>query len=410
MSEVKNIGLFGFGCVGQGFYKILQATDINARVKSIGVVHPGKQRPIPEDIFTFNPDDILNDPDINLIVEAITDHVSAYNIVREALKKGIPVVTANKKMVATYLSELLDLQKEYHTPLLYEASCCGAIPIVRTLDDYYGMEPLTEVSGIFNGSSNFILSKMREEGLGYSEAVKLAQELGFAEADPTLDVGGYDSLNKLCILTMQAFGIVITPESVYRYGIQNLSTADLALAGEASSRLKLLAHTSLSAKGLGAYVAPVFVPYGTDLYNVENEFNAVHVGGAYSDNQLYRGKGAGSLPTGLAVFADTVAVINNYRYQYAKGKDGSDTSLADLHLEVYIRIPQHSPSDYILPEGNWFELDKERIYVGSVTLKWLRSHQIKMEQEGLFIAIIPDKDGFRELIIKKIKEKLAVTA
>ncbi|MFA0961844.1 homoserine dehydrogenase [Roseivirga sp. BDSF3-8] len=410
MSNKKQIGLFGFGCVGQGFYDILQASDVDAEVKKIGVIHPGKKRPIAESIFSYDPDEILEDDSIDLIVEAITDHESAFTIVSKALEKGIPVVTANKKMVATYLPQLLDLQKKHKSPLLYEASCCGAVPIVRTLEDYYGSEPLQELSGIFNGSSNFILTKMRVEGISYDEAVKEAQDLGFAEADPTLDVGGFDSLNKLCILVNQAYGIYLSTDKPFRHGIQNLSEVDLSIAEAANARIKLLAEAKIKGNNeLSAIVAPVFVSSEADLYGVEYEYNAVQVTGEYSGNQLYRGKGAGGHPTGSAVFADTLGVLNNYRYGYAKTSGLKQPILSDdLVFDVYLRgtpglIPElENKPDFIAT------IDEEKIVIVKASFRWLKEAEATLEESGLFLAVIPEESGLKESLTDALKSSVAM--
>ncbi|MBD0258231.1 MAG: homoserine dehydrogenase, partial [Cytophagales bacterium] len=170
------IGLFGFGCVGQGLYDILHHNEgFRAEVVKICVKDPHKARPLPADYFTFAPDEILENPEINLVVELINDADEAYRIVTTALRRGKTVVTANKKMLAEHLEELVDLQQAYGVPLLYEASVCGSIPIIRNLEEYYDNELLHSVSGIINGSSNYILSKVFNEGQPYAAALRKAQ-------------------------------------------------------------------------------------------------------------------------------------------------------------------------------------------------------------------------------------------
>src|ERR1700759_5588270 len=232
MSKKLNIGLFGFGVVGQGLYDIIKTKNLNLEIKKIAIKNPEKKRSLPTELFTTDRDVILNDPEINTIVELINDTEAAYEIVSRALSSGKNVVSASKKMIANYLEELIDLQHKYGTSLLYEGAVCGSIPIIRNLEEYYDNELLHSISGIFNGSSNYILSKGFLEGLDYASALKLAQDLGFAETDPTMDVGGFDAKFKLVIAESHAYGVVVKPEEVFNLGIQSLSAYDLQYARE----------------------------------------------------------------------------------------------------------------------------------------------------------------------------------
>lgn len=232
MSKKLTIGLFGFGVVGQGLQDIISTKDLNLEIKKIAIKHPEKQRTLPARLFITNAAEILDDPEINTVVELINDADAAFKIVTAALKSGKNVVSANKKMIAEHLKELVDLQVEYGTSLLYEGAVCGSIPIIRNLEEYYDNELLHSVSGIFNGSSNYILSKVFSENLHYNDALKQAQDLGFAETDPTLDVGGYDAKYKLVIATAHAYGVFVNPEDVLNIGIHNLSDDDKQYARE----------------------------------------------------------------------------------------------------------------------------------------------------------------------------------
>ncbi|MBL7892651.1 MAG: homoserine dehydrogenase, partial [Bacteroidia bacterium] len=241
MSKIK-IGLFGFGVVGQGLYDILgKSKGFKAEVVKICVKDKTKKRTIPQQLYTFDKNELLDNPEINLIVELIDDADEAYKIVTAALKSGKNVVTANKRMVANHLDELVELQHKHNVSLLYEASSCGSIPVIRNLEEYYDNELLNSVSGIFNGSSNYILSKIFNEGIGYPVALKQAQDLGFAETDPTLDVGGFDPKFKLVIIAAHSFGLFIKPEDVLNIGIQNLSDFDIQYAKEKGYKIKLVA-------------------------------------------------------------------------------------------------------------------------------------------------------------------------
>jgi homoserine dehydrogenase len=345
MAENLKIGIFGFGCVGQGLYDILNHSEgFRAEVVKICVKDRTKKRSLDSHFFTFDKNDILHNPEIDLVVELINDAVEAYDIVTTSLKQGKRVVTANKKMVADHLPELVQLQQEYGGILLYEASVCGSIPIIRNLEEYYDHELLYSLNGIVNGSSNYILSKIFNENLSYSTALKQAQELGFAETDPTLDVGGFDALSKLCILTLHAYGVFVKPEEVFNYGIQQLSAHDIQFAREKNYKIKLIASVQKTPDGhIAPYVFPQFVTPDDYLYRVENEYNGVTVEAAFADKQFFMGKGAGGHPTGSAVLSDISASTYHYRYEYKKlawahsQNEASVSYSQDLRLEVYLR-------------------------------------------------------------------------
>ncbi len=340
MSKKLKIGLFGFGCVGQGLYDIFEANpSFNAEVVKIVVKDRNKPRRLPASAFTFDKEDILNNPDINVVVELINDADEAYEIVKSALQSGKHVVTANKKMLAQHLEELYHLQREKNVSLLYEASACGSIPIIRNLEEYYDNELLNGLSGIFNGSSNYILSKVSRGGTDYATALKEAQEIGFAELDPTLDVEGFDAKFKLCILAAHAFGIFVKPEEVFNFGISTLQSFDLRFAREKGARIKLQCQAvKLGNDQLGLIVMPALVHADHYLYHVEQEYNGVIVEAAFADRQFFSGKGAGGHPTGSAVLSDISALLYDYRYGYRKASLTQRPEFTnDLEIEVYLR-------------------------------------------------------------------------
>ncbi len=314
------IGLFGFGFVGQGVYQILNALEDPAiSIKKIGVKVPEKRRPAPSELFSFSPEVILEDPDINLIVEATDDPTAALEITHQALKKGIPVVSANKKMIAENLQQIIEWQKEYDVPVLYEGAVCGSIPILRTLETHFLQEPIHSIRGIFNGSTNYILTQIFEEGLDFDTALKEAQEKGFAETDPTLDIGGFDPRYKLTILLAHVFGIVTAPQAISLRGIENLKKEDFAIASEEGKKIKLVAWAAITGDRVVAQVGPQIIASEDPLFNVDQEYNSVVLEGAYSGLQQLTGKGAGSFPTGAAVVADIFSIREGFRYQYRSG-------------------------------------------------------------------------------------------
>jgi len=333
------LGLFGFGVVGEGLYKILKQTpSLNASIKRIVIKHPDKKRNAPGEIFTQLADEVLNDDSINVIVELIDDADAAYYIVTEALKKGKAVVSANKKLIAEHLDELLALQEQYNVPFLYEASTCASIPVIRNLEEYYDNDLLHSVSGIVNGSTNFILSKIFNEGLEFVEALLQAQQLGFAESNPSLDVLGIDAVNKLTILLVHAYGIVTKPTSLLFNGIQNIQLQDAKVANEKDYKIKLVAKAAKLKNGkIAAYLLPQFVTADTQLYNVENEYNGVVIESGFSDKQFFYGKGAGSFPTASAVLSDISALRYDYKYEYKKKYQSAENELSnDYYLKVYV--------------------------------------------------------------------------
>jgi homoserine dehydrogenase len=314
------IGLFGFGCVGYGLYEVLQKTPgLKTQIKRICVKDKNKERGLGAEHFTFEKDDILDDEEINLVVELIDDADAAFDIVSAALKKGKAVVTANKKMIAEHFTELLELQRRYNVPLLYEAACCASIPIIRNLEEYYDNDLLESIEGIVNGSTNYILTKTNEEKISYAEALKEAQQKGYAESNPILDTGGFDAKYKLLILVTHAFGLVLRPENIFNLGIDGISDLELNYAREKGLKIKLIAHAEKTAEGkIIAYVLPKFVDRADKLFSVDDVFNGVKTKSCFSDTQFFAGKGAGAHPTASAVISDISALTYDYRYEYKK--------------------------------------------------------------------------------------------
>jgi homoserine dehydrogenase len=335
------IGLFGFGIVGEGLYHVLKNSHTtNASIKKICIKDPDKERILLPDQFTTDADVLLDDPEINLIVELINDAEQAFEIVSQALKKGKSVVSGNKKMLAAHLHELIELQEKTGTALLYDASACGSIPVIRNLEEYYDNDLLLSLTGILNGSSNFVLSKIFNEKKNYPESVKEAQELGFAESDPGLDMGGWDSLYKLVILALHGFGTLVDPADVFVSGISNLQAGDIRYAREKGFRLKLVAQaTKINGKSFNLMVMPKMVKDDEYIYNVENEYNGVIIEGAYYEKQFMFGKGAGGFPTGSSVLSDITARMHGYRYEYKKRKYFSvPAHTNDVTVKVYLRF------------------------------------------------------------------------
>lgn len=377
MKKNLKLGIFGFGCVGQGLYSVLEQTKgIRASVEKICIKHPNKARSIDQSYFTTDADEILNNPEIDVVVELIDDADAAYKIVTQALINGKAVVTANKKMLAEHLPELYELQQLYKTPLLYEASSCASIPIIRNLEEYYDNDLLSAISGIFNGSTNYILSQMWDNGKDYSDALKEAQELGFAESDPTLDVGGFDPKYKLCITILHAFGLFVNPEEVFNYGIQNLNKLDVAYAQQQGKKIKLLASAQKQGNQVTGFVIPAFVNVENPLINVHNEYNGIILESAFANSQFFLGKGAGSSPTGSAVLSDISALTYDYKYEYKKIAQAEELTFSQKQLlEVYIRFESHDNIDFSAFEhiSQHFESEAYSYIIGEIDLQLLQA-------------------------------------
>jgi homoserine dehydrogenase len=397
MSKKLTIGLFGFGVVGQGLHDIIRTKNLNIEIKKIAIKNPEKERSLPAGLFTTNRDEILNDPEINTVVELINDTEAAFEIVSRALSTGKNVVSASKKMLALHLQELIDLQHQHGTSLLYEGAVCGSIPIIRNLEEYYDNELLHSISGIFNGSSNYILSKGNLEGLDYESALKQAQDLGFAETDPTSDVGGDDAKYKLVIAAAHAYGIVINPEKVMNIGIQNLSAYDMQYAREKNLKIKLVpVAKELDDKHVTLFVLPKFVNETEFLYNVEYEYNGVTVQAAFADQQFFFGKGAGGHPTGSAVLSDIAALRYDYGYEYKKARAQQGLIFtSNIELTVYLRYDDEQlvqDLNFIHIHERYFS-DQFKYVCGKINLQNLIAQQQRISESKAFVAFADQLTG-----------------
>lgn len=389
------IGLIGFGCVGQGLYDIVQRRpEAGFTVARIAVKNPAKLRPLPAARFEFRADDLLDDPTLDLLVEVIDDADEAFRLVSQALRRGRRVATANKAMVARHLPALIALQREFGGTLLYEAAVCGSIPVIRTIDQYFAQEPLQQVSGIFNGSSNYVLTRMTEGGSEYAEALAEAQAQGFAETDPALDMGAFDPRSKAVILAAHAYGRLLDPETVLNLGIEHVSAADIRYAAERGKKIKVVASLQQAEGAPTVLVTPQLVAADSPLYAVEREFNGVVVDAEFAGQHFWRGRGAGGHPTGSAVLADLVALRQGRRYAYAKlppaAEADNTAEAADLELEVYLRpappelrraLNLRDVSEQLSAPGFGYEYA-----VGYVRLSQLLRYRDALRAGGTFVA------------------------
>jgi len=399
MTQRKNlkIGLFGFGTVGRALFELLKTTrPAGVEIKRVCVRNIAKKRDVEAD-FTDNPDLIFNDPDINLIVELIDDADAAYTIITRALRQGLTAVSGNKKMLAAHLPELIELQARTGSTLLYDASACGSIPVIRNLEEYYDNDLLISVKGILNGSSNYILTKIFKENMDYAEALRLAQEAGFAESNPSLDVDGWDSLSKLIIITVHAFGTYVDPSEVFTFGISALSDADIRFANEKGRRIKLVGHVEKLSDGrICMCVIPQLLSTDKYIYGVDDEFNGVVIKGLCYDKQFMFGRGAGGFPTGSAILSDITACQYDYRYEYKKrhanaGRLPEFTN--DVRFRIYYRY--NHPEDLNLID---FDAISEKYssadfsyVVGTTSLRALLDAAPELRRRQVFLAAYPTK-------------------
>ena len=317
------VALLGFGTVGTGVYKLIQRrADVMVRtigaemeVSKILVHNLNKQREgIDASLLTDNWQEIINDPEIQIVVEVMGGIEPARTMILEALHAGKHVVTANKDLLAAYGKELLDAAEEKQCDLLFEAAVAGGIPIIRPLKQCLAGNEIDEVIGIVNGTTNYILTKMFEENMSFEEALAKATELGYAEADPTADVEGLDAGRKVAIMASIAFHSRVVFDDVYTEGITKITADDIAYAKEFDSVIKLLGVAHNTEGGIEVGVYPMLLNKEHPLASVRDSFNAVFVHGDAVDDAMFYGRGAGELPTASAVMGDIIDVARNIEY------------------------------------------------------------------------------------------------
>ncbi len=344
MEQVK-LGILGMGTVASGLINIIDFNNSKV-VKTLNKelvinkvlvnnVHKKRNVNLPQEVYTTDAYEVLNDKESEIIVELIGGINPAYEYIKAALKNKKHVVTANKALIASHGEELEALALENGVKLMYEASVGGGIPILNTIKDNLCANEFDYVSGIINGTTNYILTQMTENGWEYDQAVKEAQKLGFAEADPSSDVDGDDAAYKLSILSTLAFGQRVYIKDIPKEGITKISKEDINYAKELGYNIKLLASGVRKGNELELSVHPSFIPASHPLSTVKNEFNAVFLkGNAVGEVMLY-GKGAGSLPTGSAVLGDIMHIVNNPDLSHSAGEGESKLVIANKGLKQY---------------------------------------------------------------------------
>ena len=314
------IGIIGLGTVGEGVLKVLtnekesifekSRADIEVKYACDLNINREFSFDFDKSILTNDYKKILNDPEIKIVVELIGGETIAKQIIIEAFEAKKSVVTANKALIAKYGVELFQLAKENGVSFLFEAAVGGGIPIVTPLMESLIANTITEIRGIMNGTSNYILTKMKEDNLSFDEALKIASEKGYAEADPTFDVDGIDAGHKINILASLAYGGSVKFKDMQLYGIREISTVDIFSANQLNSTIKLIASSKLlSDTSAQISVEPILIPNNEILAKVDGVYNAIETTGSYTDKTLFYGKGAGMDPTASAVVADIVKIV-----------------------------------------------------------------------------------------------------
>ncbi len=319
-----NIGVLGYGVVGSGVVEVIRKNNssISAkageeiRVKKILDIRDFPDSPDRE-MLTKNSDDIFKDDSIKIVVETIGGAKIAYEFTKMALKAGKHVVTSNKELVATYGPELLELAKENNVLYLFEASVGGGIPIIRPLDRCLAANEIVGITGILNGTTNYILTKMKVDGKDFSEALKEAQEKGYAEGDPTADIEGHDACRKIAILSSIAYNEFVDYRKIYTEGITKITLADMHYAEAMNATIKLIGMSRKIDDKIYARVSPAIVSKSSPVANVEDVFNAIVVKGNALGDAMFYGRGAGKLPTASAVVADVIDIV-----RHAEGSTG----------------------------------------------------------------------------------------
>ena len=353
-NRVIKVGMLGLGTVGTGVYKVLKSQEsemeakLGAKVelKKILVRNLEKASQKVEDpsILTNHAGEILEDPEIEIVIEVMGDMQPALTYMLAALNAGKSVVTANKDVVASEGKKLLDTAKANGRDFLYEASVAGGIPIIRPLKQCLAGNHITEVIGIFNGTTNFILTKMSKEGMEFDEALQLAQDLGYAEADPTSDIEGLDAGRKVAILASAAFNSRVVFENVYTEGIARITARDILYAKEMGCEIKLLGVARLTPEGIEARVHPMLIDSDHPLASVQDSYNAVFVRGDAVQDTMFYGRGAGEMPTASAVVGDVFDCVRNIladccgRIGCTCYKDLPVRKISDIRSKYFVRM------------------------------------------------------------------------
>lgn len=383
---MAKIAILGFGTVGSGVYDVLcmNAEGIKKRAgQAIETAYISDLREFPghsaEKLFTKNFEDILNDDEVTVVVEVIGGTGAAYEFTKKALAAGKSVVTSNKELVATHGAELLKLAEENAVSYLFEAAVGGGIPVIHPLHQCLAANEITEIFGILNGTTNYILTRMIKDGQSFEDALKNAQELGYAEANPAADVEGTDACRKIAILADLAFGKQMNPDKIETEGITQITSADVAMAESFGGVVKLIGYCRQDGEKVYARVAPMIVPGDSALSGVDDVFNAILVRGNAVGDVMFYGKGAGKLPTASAVAADIIDAARRDCRRIMWEDCGDD----------FMITADNAPSDWLVRAKKEYKSIVEKSF------------------EGCSYAVVGDEIGFvaKNLTQKEMIEK-----
>ncbi len=355
---MAEIAVMGHGVVGSGVMEVLLSHKESIKKRAKEEVHvkyildlrefPGLSY---SDRFVKDFQQILDDPEVKIVVEVMGGLEPAYSYTKACLENGKSVVTSNKELVAQKGAELLALAQKNNLNFLFEASVGGGIPIIRPISQCLAANEMTEIAGILNGTTNFILTKMIREHMAFEDALKMAQELGYAERDPSADVDGVDACRKICILASLAYGTHVYPDSVHTEGIRSITKEDVGYAGAWGGVIKLIGEVKKLENGrVHIQVAPMFISRESQLANVDDVFNGILVRGDATGDVVFYGKGAGKLPTASAVVADVIDCVRHLKSDrkilyWEDAKPDYVQSWEDTPQDLFVRVVGQGDSD-----------------------------------------------------------------
>ena len=407
-----NVAIAGFGTIGSGVAHVLEqhGRHPDTKINLVGILERDTQGAYVSSMFEQNPElfyknseQLLNDKEVDVIVETIGGKDFARDLISNALKKGKHVITANKDLVAVHGSELTTIARENGRHLLFEAAVAGAIPVLRLLKDYLQVRDIQGIQGILNGTTNYILSEMESNNLSFEKALSQAQELGFAEPDPTNDIKGFDARYKLVILTYLITGHWLSPEQITLEGIDHLELADFEYARRMGREIKLIANLRLFEQGTQVYVLPLMIKKDEMLAKISGSNNAVTLSGKFSEDITLIGKGAGSLPTASAIVSDLNKVLRHPE-PFPPPPITSELvleSMGNIRFRHTLRFEVRDHPGIFGHIGSIFERHSINIYALEQLPQY---HRIGKEGEEIVIFTLTIQDCVEGLVIKALKE------
>ncbi len=415
MKKKVGVAILGLGVVGGGTYKTLvEHRDFYIKTQNVDIVVESvldknlarlKELGVPDECIAGSIAEVVTNPAIDIVIETIGGVGIAKEFVMMALKEGKSVVTANKEMISKCSHELERIAKRNSCGLYYEASCVGGVPIIRTLLDGVQANHITEMMGIVNGTTNYIITKMAQDGADYQTALKEAQALGYAEFDPTNDVEGFDSTYKLSILSSMAFHTKVPYTKVHREGITKVSATDIAIGEEFGYTLKLLAIGKNTEKGIEVRVHPTFIPSSHPLASVNDAYNAVYLRGDALDDIMLYGKGAGAFPTASAVVSDVIYAATHSEIKYSTYKNNATADsgvkfVSDFDSAYYIRFSVEDQAGVLAKISSVFA--KHGISIVEIAQK-------SKDEEGNRVPLVVITHKTHEQAIKNAMAKINAT-